>query len=147
MRDVRQAGTVLCTIAVAALWLAARRRAPLACLTVALGAVVVLAPMVQPWYFDWPLALAALVVVGRTRLAMLAAVPVALTMLVEPSGQGYLNDWATTLTVITGALLLTRLVLGRRQAPVDGRVHEQPDLVAAVAARDARIMAVRYQPW
>jgi hypothetical protein len=147
MRDVRQGGTVLCTVAVAALWLAARRRAPLACLTLALGAVVVLAPMVQPWYYDWPLALAALVVVRRARLAMLAAVPVAFTVLVEPSGQAYLNDWAATLTVIAGALLLTRLVLVRSQASVDGRVHEQPDLVGDFAARDARVMAVRYQLW
>lgn len=36
----------------------------------------------------------------------------------------------------------------RTSAGAGGRaVHEQPDLVAAVAARDARIMAVRYQPW
>ena len=143
MRDIRLAGTVICIVAVVALWLAARRRAPLARLALALGAVVVLAPMVQPWYYDWALALAGLVVVRRSRLAMLAAVPVALTVLVEPSGQAYLNDWASTVSVISGALLLTGLLLGRRQTSV----HEQPDLVDRFSARDARAMAVRYQLW
>ena len=72
VRGFRTVGTVLSGLLLCLLWLRAARqhdrpRVVLKLLGVALFAVVVLGPAVQPWYFSWALTVAAALIVSRRR--------------------------------------------------------------------------------
>jgi alpha-1,6-mannosyltransferase len=107
------------------LWGCLRRRVdPLTGLGAGLGAVVLLGPVVHPWYLLWaaiPLA-ASPPAAGYRRAAV--ALSVALAMLVPPTGQDFylrvfvlLQALAGAAVIIVGPLMLVR---GRTPAPDSG---------------------------
>lgn len=125
MRAIRAVGEAVAAATVAALWWMAFRRAPLAWLTIALAAVAVLVPAVQPWYFCWALAFAGLVVARRSALLALATLVVAAVVLVRPNGQG-LEMKPAALPIIAGSLFVCWLALRAvpgRSAPDDDRTE------------------------
>jgi alpha-1,6-mannosyltransferase len=96
----------------------------------ALTATVLLAPIVQPWYLTWPLAMCAVVSMRRTRwLMVLTAVACCLIL---PDGVG-LARWTdgplapvVTAVAIWAAWCVYRRAWGRRASTVTGSGLESP---------------------
>lgn len=137
MREFRSAGTVLSVLSLSALWLWAMhpalprflrrfssRRPQRAdvwwLLAVALFAVVVLGPSVQPWYFCWALVIAGLVVTDTVSLALIAGCCAGLVSMIRPNGTG-LQMNPIVVPIMGGALLLAwaALVRQKREATTD----------------------------
>jgi hypothetical protein len=94
---------------------------PVRGLGLALLGMVVLGPVVQPWYLLWPFALLAAAGLTDTAVGAVAGVSVALSLLVAPQGTALLLDWAPMLTAAVAAALATLVVLfdrGLRPDPV-----------------------------
>lgn len=124
VKVARSIGEAFTVAICAALWFLALRRAPVACLTLALGAAAVLAPAVQPWYYCWALALAGLVVSSRRAILALATASVAFPIMIMPSGSGMESD-VRVVPVLLGSFALVWLALGcgvwrRVGSPTDG---------------------------
>ena len=120
IKAFRTAGEALTVVGAATLWvLALRGRNAIGCLALALGLAATLAPSVQPWYYCWGIALAALIALPRLAMSALAAVTVGFTVMVTPAGHGWESDWRGPV-VLAGAALVAWLAL-RRSAPDDDR--------------------------
>ena len=93
---------------------------PVLALGVALLAIVVLGPVVQPWYLLWPFAFLAAARLAEWAIAVIAGVSVSLVLLVTPQGSALLLSWAPMLAAAAAAVLATRLILvdGAPDAPV-----------------------------
>lgn len=130
----RTIGEALAVAVSAALWFLALRRASLACLAVALGAVALLAPSVQPWYYCWALALAGLVVRSGRLLIALAAVSIAFPVMITPSGVG-LESSLAAIPIIAGAAALAWFSM---RAPVSTPDDNGPDHTRTQVRADDR---------
>ena len=95
----------------------ARGLDPVRALGVALLAMVVLGPVVQPWYLLWPFALLAATRLSGNTVAIIAGVSVALVLLVTPQGTALLLDWSPMLAAAIAAALATMVILIDRRAP------------------------------
>jgi alpha-1,6-mannosyltransferase len=84
---------------------------PVRALGLALLAVVVLGPVVQPWYLLWPFALLAAAGLTDAAIGAVAGASVALSLLVAPQGTALLLDWAPMLTAAAAGTLATLVVL------------------------------------
>jgi hypothetical protein len=115
MREFRTAGTVLTLILLALAWFRSLRRDRWQLLALSLFVVVVLGPSVQPWYFCWGLAIAAVIAETPRRLCWLAAGSVALVVMIRPNGTG-LQMQPVVIPIIAGALVLAWWVMLRRPA-------------------------------
>jgi hypothetical protein len=101
-RVVFQAITVLVVLW---LWLRARRIGVVAALALALLALVMLGPVVQPWYVVWPIALAAAVRLPHRVWLLAAGASVWLAMMITPQGENLFLEIAPTLaTGLAGAV-------------------------------------------
>jgi alpha-1,6-mannosyltransferase len=89
MREFRSAGTVATLAVLAVTWWWAFRSARWPALAVALLAVVLLGPTVQPWYFCWALAVAAAFLVDARSLTIIGGLSVALVAMIRPNGTGF----------------------------------------------------------
>jgi alpha-1,6-mannosyltransferase len=140
MREFRSAGTGATLLVLAGLWFGALRwlgglpttacgalrRNPWALLATALLAVVILGPTVQPWYFSWSLAIAAVVVRSARSLAWSCGLSVALVIMIRPNGTG-LQMQPVALFMVVGSLLLAWQLIGRgrkKQGPTASRVQQ-----------------------
>lgn len=121
LRTARTTGEALTAVGVTLLWFVALRRAPLTCFAAALGLAALLAPAVQPWYYTWGIALAALVVRRRLSLVLLATVTVAFPIMITPSGFGLESGW-WALPITGAALALAHLALASAKRE-DGAHH------------------------
>jgi alpha-1,6-mannosyltransferase len=129
MRDARTVGAVVAIVALVALWGLAMRRSvqgvptgfvgPLAA---ALGAVAVLGPSVQPWYYLWGLMLAGLVVRRRWPVVLLAWVGFLFAFLILPSGSGGESAWWGPIAML---LALAVVVRELRVRPTPAQVAER----------------------
>jgi len=100
---------------------------PVRALGLALLAVVVLGPVVQPWYLLWPFALLAATRLRESAVAAIAGVSVALVLLVTPQGTALLLDWAPMLTAGIAATLATTVILiDRWPSPADPAALADP---------------------
>ena len=87
------------------LWLRAKRFGVIAALALALLALVLLGPVVQPWYMVWPLALAAAVRLPHRVWLLAAGASVWLAMMITPQGENLFLEIAPTLaTGLAGAV-------------------------------------------
>jgi hypothetical protein len=120
MRTLRTAGEAVAVAVIGVLWCVALRRAALACMTVALGALAVLAPATQPWYYCWALAFAGLIVTRRWVFIALATVSVIFPVMFRPNGHGF-DMKPLAAVIIVGGALAVLLLLGRASAPHDDR--------------------------
>ena len=112
MREFRSAGTVLSLILLAGAWALALRRQWWPLLAASLFIVVVLGPTVQPWYFIWSLAVAAVVLTSRVWAGWLAGASIALVVMIRPNGNG-VQMRPAVLLVIAGSALVAWLFLRR----------------------------------
>ncbi|WP_231390332.1 alpha-(1-_6)-mannopyranosyltransferase A [Nocardia sp. CNY236] len=88
---------------------------------IAFVAIVILSPAALPWYYSWPLALAAGLALSTTTLMMLVGVCTWLMLLFQPDGShGMYNFWhvaaATVAAVVAALSLRTRNPLRPRSA-------------------------------
>jgi alpha-1,6-mannosyltransferase len=116
MRGFRSAGTVVTLILLTITWVRALRRDWWTMLVVALFVVVVLGPTVQPWYFCWGLAIAAVMTQQLRSLWLLAGGSIALVVMIRPNGTG-LQMKPVVVLMIAGSLGLAWLILARRNSP------------------------------
>ena len=130
VRAFRTAGEAVIGAATAVLWvLALRGRNAVGCLALALGIAAALAPAVQPWYFCWGIAAAAVLALSPRLTGVLAWVTVAFTVMITPSGAGWESDWRAPL-VLAGAAVLTSSVLRRSVPDDDGAQPARTDVRA-----------------
>jgi alpha-1,6-mannosyltransferase len=117
VRAFRQVGTIVSATLLTFLWFRSTRSHPLQLMALALLAVVLLSPAVQPWYFTWALIPAALFIVAPRQVSWVAAASVALTLLIRPMGSSL--EVAPYVPAVLAAALGARALLG----PV---VHRRP---------------------
>jgi alpha-1,6-mannosyltransferase len=122
MRGVRTAGTVLTVVLLTAGWLFALRRRWWELFAASLLVVVVLGPAVQPWYFCWPLAAAAVVVTSPRSVGWIAAASIGLVAVVRPNGTG-LQMLPPVFPIAAGAALLAWFFLRRRHVATSPVAH------------------------
>ena len=114
MREFRSGGTVVTLVALAVLWLRSMRQSAWTLLTVALVVVVVFGPTVQPWYFCWALAVAAVFLVEDRWLTWIGGLSVALVAMIRPNGTGFQMK-PVVIVFIAGGLVLSWLLMRRRE--------------------------------
>jgi alpha-1,6-mannosyltransferase len=110
VRTFRSAGSILSGVLLVVLWLRATRVAAVQIFALALAAVVLLGPAVQPWYFTWALSISALFLVSPRHLSWIAAGSVALTLLTTPMGSPL--DLGPYVPAVIAACLASRALLG-----------------------------------
>jgi hypothetical protein len=108
-RIVGQAATA---VLVLGLWLRARRIGALAGLTLALLAVVMLGPVVQPWYVLWPIAGAAVIALPKRVWLLAAGASVWLAMMITPQGENLFLEIAPVFATGIAGAVATYIVLG-----------------------------------
>ena len=123
----RLVGKVISLIAVAAIWVGSWRGRPVRSLAVALTVVVILAPVMQPWYLLWPLVLAAATPLPDRARTVAAGVCVFLSLLITPQGATLFNLAAPVLTTGLAVVVATYVTLAR-----EPRVEPLPTPVGAV---------------
>jgi alpha-1,6-mannosyltransferase len=111
----RLVGQAVTAVIVLALWLRARRFGPVRALALSLLAIVMLGPVVQPWYVIWPIVIAAAVRLPRRVWLLSAGACVWLSMMITPQGEGlFLEVWPTLATALASAVA-TYTVLGHER--------------------------------
>jgi alpha-1,6-mannosyltransferase len=105
MRGFRLAGTVVTLLLLTGAWLLALRRDWWALLAGSLVLVVILGPTVQPWYFCWSIAVAAVIIRSSRSVGLIAGGCVALVAMIRPNGTG-LQMLPPVFPIIAGAALL-----------------------------------------
>lgn len=122
----RLAGQAVTALLAGYLWLRAHHRLdPVRALGLTMFALVMLGPVVQPWYLMWPMALLAATPLSRRAVAGLAWLSIALLLLVAPQGAALLLNWTPVIISALAAGMATYLVLG-----------EQPTLAGQAAQSD-----------
>lgn len=108
----RVGGQVATVLVVLWLWLRAGRLGPIRALALALLAIVMLGPVVQPWYLIWPVAIAAATPLPRKVWLVAAGASVWLSMMITPQGANLFLELAPVLASAVAAFVATYAVLG-----------------------------------
>jgi len=127
MQDWRTAGLILAALVVVALWLRStwvavaaddrsrtageQLRRPIADLAAAMFVITVLAPAVQPWYFDWSLLFVVLVGLRGPAVAALIGGSVFLLLLIRPLGTALFMETGL-IPIAAGTALIGWLACG-----------------------------------
>ena len=150
MTDFRTVGTVLSIAGLGMLWLLALRRpAPASLrrgrfdawqlLALALLSIVVLGPSVQPWYFLWPLAVAAATPLPARLVTVIAGLSIGMVLMIRPNGVGLQMNPSVVLLlgvpVLIASVVLSR---GSRSAVVENPVGAGDSLMRFVRRDRAR---------
>lgn len=109
----RAAAKVVSVVAVLAIWARSFRSLPVRSLAAALAVVIMLSPVVQPWYLLWPLALAAVTPLPERARIVAAGVSVFLSLLITPQGATLFNLAAPVLTTGLAVIVATYVILAR----------------------------------
>jgi hypothetical protein len=123
--QVRTIALVLLPIVLLAIWVKSWRGDPLYGAGLACLAVMFLAPITQPWYLLWPLALFA---ASPMRTRWLLGVVVAQMFLVLPDGDGAWKEVYLVMSFLVTGLIVVVAVLAVRWLfrPVQAQVDESP---------------------
>jgi alpha-1,6-mannosyltransferase len=113
----RVGGQVVTVLVVGWLWLRARRIGPVRALALALLAVVMLGPVVQPWYVIWSVVVGAATALPRRVWLLAAGASVWLSMMITPQGANLFLEWAPVLASGLAAIVATYTVLGHEPDP------------------------------
>jgi hypothetical protein len=135
--------TRLLGMAVAAglgVWLLARaeRIGALRALGLTLLALVVLGPVVQPWYLSWGLVLLAPVATGKVR-SLIISLSVATAFLGLPGGRTFVNDLLQSNPLAVAAALL--VLLGILTVPLTAERHRRVDPGGGSTGRGRAVLA------
>ncbi|HEX8079697.1 MAG TPA: polyprenol phosphomannose-dependent alpha 1,6 mannosyltransferase MptB [Jatrophihabitans sp.] len=137
VRDFRNVGLIVSGVLLVVLWFRATRGSALKLLALALAAVVVLGPAVQPWYFSWSLTIAAVFLLAPRQLGWIAAASIALTLLTRPMGSSL--EMAVYVPAVLVAVLATRALLGPvAQRSPEPEIHDEVEILDPATAGVAR---------
>jgi alpha-1,6-mannosyltransferase len=137
----RIGGQVLTAIVVLGLWLKARAlgdgaRGPVRALALSLLALVLLGPVVQPWYVVWGIAIGAATQLPYRLWVFAAGSSLWLSMMITPQGKNLFLDAGPVLATGLAVAVVTYQVIGReRERPEARPAPETP--VAPEAAKAA----------
>ncbi|MGH3562287.1 MAG: alpha-(1-_6)-mannopyranosyltransferase A, partial [Mycobacterium sp.] len=114
----RIAGVVIIVVSLPLLWWRSRRddRAAVSGLAWAMLIVVLFVPAALPWYYTWPLAMAATLVQSRTAIATIAAFSTWIMVIFRPDGAHGMYSWIHV-GIATACALLAWYTLYRAPAP------------------------------
>lgn len=113
----RLGGQVVTAAVLLWLWLRGGRIGPVRALALALLAIVLLGPVVQPWYVLWGLTVAAATVLPRRVWLLAAGASVWLSMMITPQGANLFLEWAPVLASGLACAVATYAVLGHEPDP------------------------------
>lgn len=113
----RVAGQVVTVAVVFWLWLRSRRDGPVRGLALALLAIVLLGPVVQPWYVLWGLTVAAATALPRRAMVLAAGSSVWLSMMITPQGSNLFLEVGPVIATGIAAIVATYVVLGHEPEP------------------------------
>ena len=108
----RAGGQVVTALVLLWLWLRAGRTGPIRALGIGLLALVLLGPVVQPWYVLWGLTVVAATSLSRRAWLLAAGASVWLSMMITPQGANLFLEWAPVLATGVAAIVATYTVLG-----------------------------------
>jgi hypothetical protein len=128
----RLGGQAVTLVIVFVLWLRARRIGVVAALALALITLVMLGPVVQPWYVVWPLALAAVVRMPHRLWMLAAAASMWLSMMITPQGENLFLEFSPSLATGLAGAIAAYAVLGHEHAHRPPRLR--PVVGTAVSA-------------
>ncbi len=133
---LRVVGQAVTAAVVLVLWLRARRIGPVRGLGLALLAVVMLGPVVQPWYVIWPIVIGAAVRLPHRVWLVAAGASVWLSMMVTPQGENLFLEVLPTVATALASVATTYAVLGYERGRERGHRDDGPlpILVAGAAA-------------
>jgi alpha-1,6-mannosyltransferase len=114
----RIAGVMLIAVALPLLWWRSRRddRVAVRGLAWAILIVVLFVPAALPWYYTWPLAVAATVFQSRMAIATIAAFSTWIMVIFKPDGAHGMYSWVHV-AIATACALLAWYTLYRAPAP------------------------------
>lgn len=125
----RVAGQVVTVLVVFWLWLRARRIGVVRALALALLALVLLGPVVQPWYVMWSIALCAVVRLPHRMWLLAAGASVWLAMMITPQGENLFLELGPTLATGIAGAVAAYVVLSHEHAR---RIGTEPVLSTAL---------------
>jgi alpha-1,6-mannosyltransferase len=128
----RIGGQAVTLVIVFVLWLRARRIGVVAGLALALLTLVMLGPVVQPWYVVWPLALAAVVRLPHRLWLLAAGASVWLSLMITPQGENLFLEYSPSLATGLAGAVAAYAVLGHQHARRPARLG--PVVGTAMAA-------------
>lgn len=108
----RLVGQLVTVVTVGAIWLRSFRGNPVRLLAVALTVVVMLGPVVQPWYLLWPFVLGAVTPLPQMARTIAAGVSTFLALLITPQGATLFNERQPVFATGLAALVTTYIALG-----------------------------------
>ena len=113
----RAGGQVVTALVLLWLWLRAGRLGPVRALGLGLLALVLLGPVVQPWYVLWGLTVVAATPLTRRPWLVAAGASVWLSMMITPQGANLFLEWGPVLATGAAAVVATYTVLGHEPDP------------------------------
>ncbi len=113
----RIVGVIIIAVALPVLWWRARRddRSAIRGIAWAMLVVVLFVPAAQPWYYTWPLAVAATLIRSRTTIAAIAAASTWIMVIFRPDGAHGMYSWVHV-GIATACALLAFSTLYRTPA-------------------------------
>jgi alpha-1,6-mannosyltransferase len=133
LRVTRVIGIVIIVLVLPLVWWRSRRddRAALAGLGWSMLIVVLFVPAALPWYYSWPLAVAAPLAQSRRAMAAIAASSTWIMVIFKPDGSHGMYSWLQ-LSLATGAALVAWYTLYRvSDAPAEEPFEETETQAAA----------------
>ncbi|MEB3982360.1 alpha-(1-_6)-mannopyranosyltransferase A [Mycobacterium sp. 663a-19] len=120
LRITRLIGIAIIAVALPVLWWRFRRddRAALAGIAWSMLIVVLFVPAALPWYYSWPLALAAPLAQSRRAVAAIAAFSTWVMVIFKPDGSHGMYSWLHVFLALACALVAWQ-TLHRAPGPVD----------------------------
>lgn len=122
----RAGGQVVTALAGLWLWLRSERLHPVRALGVALLVLVMLGPVVQPWYLMWPFTLLAVTPLPHRVTVALAWMSVWLVPLISPQGAALLLSWTPVIIAALMALVAVWVSMCVPQPPPTLPAPERP---------------------
>lgn len=113
----RMVGQLVTAVVLVVIWAKSFGGRAVRALAAALAVVVMLGPVVQPWYLLWPIVLGAAVPLPELARTLTAGVAVFLAMMITPQGAMLVNQTQPVLMTGLAAVVATYVVLGREHEP------------------------------
>lgn len=123
-------GILTIVIALPLLWWRYRHtdREALTGITLAMVVVVLFVPAALPWYYTWPLAVAAALIQTRPAIAAIAGFSTWIMVMWKPDGAHGMYSWAHVLLTTACAVVAWYALYRAPEAPVEPQTQNQPSV-------------------
>ncbi|OLO99064.1 DUF2029 domain-containing protein [Mycolicibacterium porcinum] len=123
-------GILTIVIALPLLWWRYRHtdREALTGITLAMVVVVLFVPAALPWYYTWPLAVAAALIQTRPAIAAIAGFSTWIMVMWKPDGAHGMYSWAHVLLTTACAVVAWYSLYRAPEAPAEPQAREQPSV-------------------